>query len=262
MASILRSAFAGLLLISLCAGLAEGKTPTTRPSSRWVPPVNDAPARRVGGAARGCPEDPDLLVSLLAPAASVGQTVQSQPVLYWYISKPTDRPVEITITPCGKGGKDIGAAPILDAIIPRTTTAGIQALSLARPPANQPPVSLEVGVQYTWVVEAVVHDRDGADNPNATTRLERVMASASVAAIQSATLEDRYEAYRRLGIWYDMLQSVNQLIDTKKGDPAWREVRRELLSCQNLVEADDGKITEPVEQNWGAGKVSPRPLFH
>lgn len=259
---ILRSAFTGLLLISLGAGFAEGKTPTTRPSSRWVPPVTDAPARRVGGAARGCPEDPALLVSLLAPAASVGQTLQSQPILYWFISKPTDRPVEITITPCGKGGKDVGAAPILDAIIPSTTTGGIQVLSLARPPANQKPVNLEVGVQYTWVVQAVVHDRDGADNPNATTRLERVTAPESIAALQSATLEDRYEAYRRLGIWYDMLQTVNQLIDTNKSDPDWREIRRELLSCQNLAEADDGKITEPFEQDWGAGTASPPLMLH
>ena len=238
----------GCLAVLMGAVLADAKRPTTRPSSSWVPPVTDAPANRVGGAARGCREDPDLLVSVLAPSDKVGLTVKSQPTLYWYITKPTDRPVEISLTPCGPDGRDL-ADSILDVVIPKTETAGIQALSLAKPPGKGCTVTLEVGKQYSWVVEVVVHDRSGSDNPNATTRLERIKPPSTGSPVESASALDQYNTYRNCGAWYDMLDSVNQMIDSDKDNHDWRELRRELLSDQNLVEADNGKITEKVKQD-------------
>ena len=206
--------------------------------------MTDAPAKRVGGAARACRADPELLVSLLAPSASVGFTAKSQPTLYWDLSKPTNRPIEITLTPRGEGGKDIGAAPLLDVIIPKTEAGGVQTLSLAKPPGNQAPVSLEPGVQYDWVVEVVVHDRSGSDNPTAATRLQRIKAPGAAIAPQSAALEDQYEADRQSGLWYDMLDSLNRMIDQDSENAGLRQIRQTLLKDQNLLEDKDGKIKE------------------
>jgi hypothetical protein len=250
MKMIYRAGLIGCVAIALSVGRADAKRPTTRPSSSWAPAVSDAPANRVGGAARGCRADPGLLVSLLAPRNAVGKTVQSQPTLYWYITKKTDRPVEITLTPCGPDGRDIGADPVLDVVIPKIETAGIQALSLAKPPgADQAPVSLEVGKQYSWVVEVVVHDLNGSDNPNATTRLQRVKAPSMLAGVESAPPEDQYAKYQQCAMWYDMLDRLNHMIDSEKDNSVWRDTRRELLSAQDLIEANDGSITEKVRQD-------------
>lgn len=247
MNKLCRVVVSGCIMISLGVMLAEANPPTTRPSSSFVPPVFDAPANRVGGAARGSRADPELLVSLLAPSSSVGLTAKSQPTLYWYLTKPTDRPIEITLTPRGDGGKDVGADPILDVTIPKTETGGLQAFSLAKPPAGQQPVSLQPGVQYDWVVEIVVHDRSGSDNPNATTRLERIPASDAVSKAESSSPQDQYEVYRQAGLWYDLLDNLNQMIAADKNNADLRQTRRELLKDQSLVEDENGKITEAAK---------------
>lgn len=206
--------------------------------------MNDAPAKRVGGAARACKADPDLLVSLLAPSASVGLTAKNQPTLYWYLSKPTTRKIQITLTPRGEGGKDVGADSVLDVEIPKTEKGGIQTLSLSSPPGNKDPVTLKPGVQYDWVVEVVVHDRSGSDNPSAATRLQCTKEPDAVSAAKSAPLEDQYEADRQAGLWYDMVDTLNRMIDADKEDAGLRQTRRDLFNDQNLWEDKDGKITE------------------
>jgi hypothetical protein len=242
------------LAVALMTGAASANQPATRPSSNWSPPSMDAPADRIGGAARGGSADATLLVSLLAPSASVGLTSRSQPTLYWYLSAATDSPVEITLTPAGQDGKSHGSAPILDLVIPKTPTAGIQALSLAKPPGQQAPVSLQPGVQYDWVIAVEMNDRGGSDNPSAATRLQRIKASAALSEVESAPLMDQYESYRQAGLWFDMLDSLNRMIDADRKNAGLRETRHALLKDQNLIEDKDGKISE--RPTTGAGRPS------
>ncbi len=230
-----------IFTLGLSPVMANG--PTTRPSSKWVPPVLDAPVDRGVGAAR-CPTDSDLILLLLCPSKSVGLTAKTQPTLYWYVSKPTNIPIEVALTPLGPGGKDIKALPVLDVFIPKTETAGIQAFSLARPPGKQEPVSLKPGVQYKWAVEFHVKLNDGANNPVTFTRLQCINAPDNVSAAQSAALMDQYEADRQAGLWYDMIDTLSQMIGADKDNADLHQVRQALLKDQNLKEDDDGKITE------------------
>jgi len=61
-------------------------TPVGLPTYR--PPLRGAPGGRVGGGTRGI-GDEFITLLVLAPN-HVGLTVQGQPTLYWYLSKPTN----------------------------------------------------------------------------------------------------------------------------------------------------------------------------
>lgn len=244
MKSIWHSVLAGCMTIALGASSAMAEQPTTLPSSSWTPPVDDAPADPAGGPTRSSQADPELVVTLMSPSASVGLTANSQPTLYWYLTKPTKYRIEITLTPRGEGGRDIGAAPILDVVIPKTDVAGMQAISLADPPAKKGPVWLKPGVQYDWVVEIVVRKHGGSDDPVAATRLKCIKAPDVVIKKRSAPLGDQYEAARESALWYDMLEDLNRMIDSAKDKSGLLRIRGELLSGQSLLEGADGKITE------------------
>src|SRR5688572_19448877 len=85
--------FATAACVHCVAANAGGDAP-----AEFVPPAGAKPAKRMGGTANRCSEDPKLYVSVLAPADTVGFTAREQPVLYWYLSKATSDPVEIAIT--------------------------------------------------------------------------------------------------------------------------------------------------------------------
>src|SRR5262245_53634443 len=61
----------------------------------YAPPKRGAPGGRVGGGTRGIQREVFVL-SVLAPDHS-GFTTSEQPSLYWFISKSTSLPVELTV---------------------------------------------------------------------------------------------------------------------------------------------------------------------
>src|SRR5687768_16247726 len=73
----------------------EAKAPAADAAAEFVAPPDAKAAKRLGGFATRCTDDPDLYVSVLAPAQTVGIAATEQPTVYWYVSKATDDPVEI-----------------------------------------------------------------------------------------------------------------------------------------------------------------------
>ena len=111
----------------------------------YKPPTRGAPGGRVGGGTRGTQRDVFVL-SVLAPDHS-GFTTSEQPSLYWYISKPTSLPVELTVM------DPQGVQPILETRL-SSVNAGVQRVRLA-----DYNVRLSSGAAYRWFV-AVVPDTD------------------------------------------------------------------------------------------------------
>jgi hypothetical protein len=228
--------------------------PTTRPAGpgftlKYKPKVTDAPASRGWGAARTGSIDPPKLY-VLSPADFIGTTTREQPTLYWYISKPTKRSVDIAITPVDDpSSKRPGLAdPVLSLTLKGVEKAGLHALDLsqAKGPGGKP-VALNKGVKYKWVVEMVSSEADGARNPFAECMLKRVDEPATVRGAPSGP--DAAAAYAEAGVWYDALAALNKAIAEDAQNKPLRDARRELLKSQKLIEDDQGNIVaEPASR--------------
>src|SRR4030042_2532768 len=74
---------------------SEQKTSPPVSPPIYQPPLRGAPGGRVGGGTRGIGEE---LIALFALAPNhVALTVQEQPTLYWYLSKPATHAIALTI---------------------------------------------------------------------------------------------------------------------------------------------------------------------
>jgi hypothetical protein len=224
-------------------GAPPAKPPTTRPSGgfalKYKPVVKDAPASRGWGAARG--QGDDLRVYVLAPADFIGVTSREQPTLYWYISGPTKRMIDIAITPVDDRSAGRFPDPVLSLSLKGVEKPGLMALDLSKlkGPGGKP-VGLKPGVMYKWQVEVVASESEGARNPHAECMLKRVDAPPTVKS--AATPADSAAAYAEAGIWYDALADLNRAIAANPQDAALRDARRELLRQHKLVEDEQGNI--------------------
>ncbi|HYQ61173.1 MAG TPA: DUF928 domain-containing protein, partial [Desulfatiglandales bacterium] len=79
------------------AGADQKKVTTADSTPVYKPPRRGSPGGRVGGGTRGASLEAAVSLSVLVPD-HVGITLQSQPNLYWFISKKTTQPIEFTIT--------------------------------------------------------------------------------------------------------------------------------------------------------------------
>jgi hypothetical protein len=116
------------------------------PSAEFVQPAGAKSARRVGGAAVRCSEDPNLYVSVLAPAHRVGYTASEQPVVYWYLSKATRDPIEIAVTDLKNKANTVLEIELEKGV----AKPGVQKLDLAAHKARLAP-----GAEYELVIEVV-----------------------------------------------------------------------------------------------------------
>src|SRR5438094_8644852 len=112
----------------------------------YNPPSRGAPGGRIGGGTRGGSQNVFVL-SVLAPDHS-GFTTSEQPSLYWFISKPTSLPIELTVI------DSKGIKPILETRLPAPVKEGIQQVRL-----GDYKIHLKQGEGYRWFV-AVVTDAD------------------------------------------------------------------------------------------------------
>ena len=206
----------------------------------YVPPASGAPGGRKGGIARGCKEDPSLYVSMLAPR-SAGRTSQSQPVLFWYLSKPTRHEIDIALTPID----DLASPALRLKLANGVDKAGIQKLDLSRqhgPDGKK--VMLKAGKTYDWVIEIVMHQSGGSNNPNATTFVQRAdLTKAQSDQLDKLPASRRAAFFANAGYWYDLLDELHQRI-SKDDDAAARQAWVRLLEKQGLKQSPDGTIEE------------------
>jgi hypothetical protein len=190
----------------------------------YQPPPRGAPGGRVGGSSRGL-EDRLPRLSVLAPDHT-GLTVQEQPFLYWYLSKSTTFPIELTII------DDQTIQPLVEKRLSGPIQPGIQRVRLA-----DFGLRLSPGVPYRWSVALVVDPENRSRDLLAAGFIERVaLPEARRAQLAGAGKARAPFIYADAGLWYDSLAAISELIDAAPKDPLLRKQRAALLEQVQLAE--------------------------
>ena len=184
----------------------------------YKPPLLGAPATRVGGASRSGPAG-DLVLSVLAPE-STGLTSRARPTLYWYVAKRLAGPLEFALN------DEHSIKPLVEMKV-NATQPGIQALPLTYP--------LQPGVEYQWVIAAVVDPGQRAGDLIAGGAIRRVELPADLAGrLNRAGSSEQPALYAEYGFWYDALAELSEQIEAHPADPRRREHRAALLEQVGL----------------------------
>jgi hypothetical protein len=164
----------------------------------------------------------------------VGLTLQSQPHLYWFISRKTEHPIEVTITE-----KD-AVKPVLEVRLKPMDKAGFQCLRL-----EDHGVQLRPNVPYKWFV-AVVNDPDRRSRDVLSGgMIEFVSPTSDLSAKLNQTSKAKQPfVLAEAGIWYDALAGVSNRIDASPKDLSLRKQRAALLNQVGLNEAAEFDLKE------------------
>jgi hypothetical protein len=204
--------------ITLSAPSARAQDAAGGKSFSYTPPSRSAPAGRVGGSTRGSPQS-DFVVEVLTPENHVGLSAVDQPVLYWYVSKPVNKLVEISIDT----DEPTAAPPLLETTLRKSWPAGISGLSL-----RDLGVRLKPGVTYRWSVAVVVDPAQRSSDVTATGMIQHVRPA-------SGTIPSEPEAAARIsaqqGYWYDALAALSRDADRR---PDRRAMRADMLDQVGL----------------------------
>ena len=200
----------------------------------YKPPVRGAVARRIESGTRGA-EDAVPSVYVLAPDGHAGLTVHGQPSLFWYLSKDSTYPVEITLI------DSQGINPLIESRLDPPIPAGIQRIDLAD--FN---VSLAPKERYQWSVALIPDTASRSQDVMASGFIERIepgdLASADqeqLNRIASATPTAKPGIYAQAGLWYDAMTALSDMIDAPPAGISQSELRQEratLLEQVNLAE--------------------------
>lgn len=166
----------------------------------YKPPLRGSPSGRIGGGTRGTEAAVELAV--LAPDHT-GLTTKRHPTLYWYVSKPVQARLEVTVINAA------GIEPLLETTVNSSGRSGIQRLDLA-----EQGIALEPNTEYRWYV-AVVPDAEHRSNDIlASGTIQRREAPARLKArLHNAAPEAAYSAYAAEGYWYDAVDVLSRLIE-------------------------------------------------
>lgn len=190
----------------------------------YKPPQRGAPGNRVAAAVRGERAQTPLLYALV-PDDHVGLTTQEQPVLYWYLSEPTQERIELTVV----NGQDL---PIFESGLASPPRGGIQQIRLA-----DYGVRLAVGSQYKWFVSIVPKPDSPSHNVVVGGGIQRVDLSEEVQGqLTKASKENLPAVYATNGFWYDTLAALAALIDAMPDESGFRAQRTALLEQVGLQE--------------------------
>jgi len=201
----------------------------------YQPPQRGTPGGRVGGSSRGI-EDKLPMLSVLAPDHT-GLTVQEQPSLYWYLSKTTTHPFEVTII------EDRAIQPLLETRISTPIEPGVQRVRLA-----DHGMRLSPGVPYRWFVALVVDPDNRSRDVLAGGTIERIAPPEALRAkLARAGKTLAPSIYAEAGLWYDALAAISELIDAAPNTPGLRQQRTSLLKQVGLSEVaeQDARLVRP-----------------
>ena len=230
----------GILLLTLILALfstllsAEESTGVTAMQSSpgatgfvYRPPVRGAPASRVGGGSRGV-GDITLELSVLAPDHT-GLTTKSQPTLYWFISKPANARLDVTVI------NDEDIDPVLEKVVGTPKSAGIQKLDLATAGTTLAP-----GIEYPWFMSVTPDEGQRSNDVVASGTIQYIAPDADLES-RIAKADERTLAgiYAENGVWYDAIDSISRAIQNNPGDANLRTRRADLLEQVGLKTVAD-----------------------
>jgi hypothetical protein len=165
------------------------------------------------------------MLSVLVPDHT-GLTTQEQPSLYWYLSKSTTYPVELTII------DDQTIQPLLEKRLGGPIQPGVQRVQLA-----DYGLRLSPGVLYRWSVALVVDADNRSKDILAGGFIQRMaLPEALRAKLARADMAQIPPIYAESGLWYDALTAISDLIDASPHAAAFRQQRAALLEQIGLSE--------------------------
>ncbi len=211
----------------------KSATPIGQPV--YQPPLRGAPGGRIGGGTRGIGDERITLfvLGVLAPN-HVGLTIQGQPNLYWYISKPTNLPIEVTII------EDQAISPLLEKRINLPVQAGINCLRL-----TDYRITLLPGQQYRWFVGAIASADHRSRDIIAGGMIERIEVPESLRVkLSHADKRNIPSIYAESGIWYDAIMAISELIEANPSDANLRRQRAALLEQVGLSQVAHSEMKE------------------
>lgn len=219
------------LLISLASnGAGAGQTSAGTPAKTSALPVFQpknlgAPKVRVGGGSRG-PNAYEPALYVLAPEQT-GLTTRTQPVLYWYISKPVNKTIEIAISD--------KQSVLLKTTIDGLAKAGIQTLKLA-----EHGVHLQPDTKYKWSLAIVNNPKQRSSDTFASGGIMLFPETAELKAkLAAANEKDRALIYAEEGLWYDALEAIQRLAGKSPGAEMPVKMRASLLGQAGLSALDE-----------------------
>ena len=153
----------------------------------FVPPVDGAPVERIGAGTRGSGSPSADLKLMVPPGGAL--TGSPAPALYWWIAKPYDGTLQVTLT---RDGTD---TPLLDMAEKVSLKAGLNTIAL-----KDFGVRLKAGDIYRWSVSLP------AGTPKATATSYVEYRETKVAAHDSPAKTAK--ALAGAGLWYDAFALV------------------------------------------------------
>jgi hypothetical protein len=201
---------------------SEQKSPPPVSPPIYQPPLRGAPGGRVGGGTRGIGDE---LIALFALAPNhAALTVQEQPVLYWYLSKPTKYPIELTII------IEKDTHPLFEKGILLPSRSGIYALRL-----SDFDIRLSTDTQYRWFLALIPDPNRRSRDIVAGAIIERVEIPETLRSrLLKASREEIPHVYAEAGMWYDAIMAVSNLIDDAPDNPVFHKQRAALLEQVGL----------------------------
>jgi hypothetical protein len=204
--------------------VAEGSgAPKVTGPPIFIPTNLGAPKTRVGAATRQpfLTDAPEIYA--LAPRET-GLTIEEQPILHWYLSKPTNAPMKATLIEVRSRER------VLDTAIEGPFAEGTHALRLA-----DFGVHLRPGITYQWSVAYSAGSNwesgdfiagGGVERAEPSEELRSALAAASPARIPFILAE--------AGIWYEAITNLSTRIDALPRDVELRFQRAALLQQVGL----------------------------
>lgn len=196
----------------------------------YKPPVRGSVAHRIESGSRGTGDAvPSLFV--LAPDDHVGLTLQEQPSLYWYLSGDSKYPVEITLI------DSEGINPLIETELSPPLKAGVQRIRLV-----DYEVRLAPKERYQWSVALIPDSGSRSQDVLSSGSIERVTRDDLPAAsqkqlkiIDKANPTDKPRIYAEVGLWYDSVSTLCDLIDTPPKGITLQELRQQRAALLEQV---------------------------
>ncbi len=161
----------------------------------------------------GTPPRPMLLVPRQAAL-----TTQSQPSLFWYLSRPVDHEIKLAINLPSL------TEPIFEMSYNGNEIQGIQRIDLAT--AN---VTLHPGMAYELVVKMVLDPQAPANDVYTKTVIQRIAGRELTEKWAGASLRQRASIAADEGIWIDAIEWISDLIEDQPDQRSLRRDRADLL---------------------------------
>lgn len=192
------------------------------------------PKVRIAGGTRGKEEqgfeseshESGTELYVLAPE-ELGFTCNSQPVLYWYVSKPVEENIELAVTD--------KQTVLLKTTLNGIGKSGIQVFNLA-----DYHVYLKPGTKYRWSVAIINNPKQRSNDTFTSGVIMHYPLTESIKTQLAAATdnETRVSIFATEGIWYDELEAIQSWLKKSPNDQTAAKWRASFLEQAGLKFSD------------------------